>query len=51
MIQLLRSWGGLGFETDIAVATNIVGGYVIARAVTKIIPVLFGLPDSTRTQH
>jgi hypothetical protein len=40
VIQLLRSWGGRGFEMDIAVTTNIVAGYVIARAVTRIIPVL-----------
>jgi hypothetical protein len=48
VIQLPRSWGGRGFEMDIAVATNIVGGYAIARAITRIIPALLGRPGSTR---
>jgi hypothetical protein len=40
VLQLLRSWSGHSFEADIAVAVNIVGAYVIAGSITKIIPVL-----------
>jgi hypothetical protein len=46
VLQLLRSWSGRSFEADIAIAVNIVGGYVVARAITKIIPVLLSRPGS-----
>jgi hypothetical protein len=46
--QLLRSWAGNGFELDVSVTTNIVGGYVITRALTSIVLVLFSQPGSAR---